>query len=31
MVTEVKNIEIGDVPDSMFELPTGVEVKELPY
>ncbi len=28
--TEMKNIEFGDIPDSMFELPAGVEIKEMP-
>ena len=28
--TEMKNIEFGDIPDSMFELPAGVEIMEMP-
>ena len=30
IVTEVKNIEIGDIPDSMFELPAEVQIIEIP-
>ena len=28
MVTEWKNVEVVNIPDSMFELPSGVEIKE---
>jgi len=29
-VVELKNIGFGDIPDSMFELPAGVQIMELP-
>lgn len=29
-VVELKNIELVDIPDSMFELPAGVQVMEMP-
>ena len=28
--TDWKNFEFGDIPDSMFELPAGVEIMEMP-
>jgi hypothetical protein len=27
---EIKNIKFGDIPESMFELPAGVQIKEMP-
>lgn len=30
-VAELKNIEFGNIPDSMFELPAGVQMMELPF
>lgn len=30
-IVELKNIEIGDIPDSMFELPAGVQIMEIPF
>jgi len=29
-VVELKNIDFGNIPDSMFELPAGVQIMELP-
>ena len=29
-VVELKNIELGNIPDSMFELPAGVQMMEIP-
>lgn len=31
VVVELKNIGFGDIPDSMFELPAGVQIMELPF
>jgi len=30
IIIEYKNIEFVDIPDSMFELPAGVEIMEMP-
>lgn len=30
-VAEIKNIEFVDIPDSMFELPAGVQLMEIPF
>jgi outer membrane lipoprotein-sorting protein len=30
LVTELRNVEVGDIPDSMFELPAGVQPMEIP-
>ena len=30
-VIELKNIEFGDISDSMFELPAGVQIMEMPF
>jgi len=30
-VTEIKNIDFGSIPDSMFELPAGVQPMEMPF
>jgi len=30
VIVEYKNIEFVDIPDSMFELPEGVEIMEMP-
>ncbi len=30
-VAEIKNIDFGSIPDSMFELPAGVQPMELPF
>lgn len=30
-VVELKNIGFGDIPDSMFELPAGVQLMEIPF
>lgn len=30
-VAEIKNIDFGGVPDSIFELPTGVQIMEIPF
>ena len=29
MIMEYKNIEFVDIPDSMFELPAGVQIMEM--
>lgn len=31
VVMEYKNVEFVDIPDSMFELPTGVQIVEIPF
>lgn len=30
-IVELKNIGFGDIPDSMFELPAGVQIIEMPF
>jgi len=30
-VVEIKNIDFGDIPDSVFELPAGVQIMEIPF
>jgi len=29
-IVEIKNIEFGDIPDTMFELPAGIQIIEMP-
>ncbi len=31
IVTELRNIQVGDIADSMFELPAGVQIMDIPF